>query len=172
VTPLLIYLLCVTDAAFAGFRDAAGRNGRIEKRAYHRHAALRGLAVGHAYVLTALAVMALLSLLSGHPAQTYANIEASFAATIWVFGSYATLVLLSFAPYLLGGIEARTLATVLVFGPMTLLRPLVIVLGGIVGVVLAPSLAGGITVALAVGLHLALHPVLELWRRRRPAERA
>ena len=38
---LLLWILCLTDAAFAGYRDAAGRDARIFKAELYRRAIRR-----------------------------------------------------------------------------------------------------------------------------------
>ena len=62
--PLLLWFLATVDAAFIGYREAAGRNALIDKRAYYRNAMLRGAALGQIAVLLAGSLISLVVILS------------------------------------------------------------------------------------------------------------
>jgi hypothetical protein len=56
---LVLWLLATLDAAFAGYRDAAGRNALINKRRYYRCAMLRGALMGQLAVGVAAFIIGL-----------------------------------------------------------------------------------------------------------------
>jgi hypothetical protein len=145
VIPSLLALLAVLDAAFAGFRAAAGRDARIFKRAYYRRAIGLGAGSGAALVavLAALTVGALLA--SGDPGALYADLLGIGARMLEVFLAYVILVLAALVLYATARLELRTLATVSVLGPFTLLRPWVVVAATAWGVA-----AGGSALAVAL----------------------
>jgi uncharacterized membrane protein YesL len=133
VTPVLLALLAVVDAAFAGFRAAAGRNARIFKRDYYRKSLLRGALAGLLLVVL-LGILTLLVLaLSADAAQQYAELLVVGERMLWVFVPYAVLVLTALVVYAVFDYDVRALATVAILGPFTLARPWVIALGCLVG---------------------------------------
>lgn len=133
MTPLLLASLAVVDAAFAGFRAAAGRNARIFKLAYYRRSVARGALAGLALV----AVLGLLTVWtlarSPDPAAQYAELVRVGDRMLWVLGSYAALVSLALVVYFVADWDLRSLSTVAILGPFTLLRVWMIALSAIVG---------------------------------------
>jgi len=133
VTPSLLALLAIVDAAFAGFRAGAGRNARIFKRAYYARSMLIGTLFGVMLVTVLGGVTLLLLAASADPAQQYAELVAVGSRMLWVFVPYAVLVLSALALYLFSDHDLRAFATVAILGPFTLLRPWVIAMGAAVG---------------------------------------
>jgi hypothetical protein len=127
VIPALLCVLAVVDATFAGFRAAAGRDARIFKRAYYRRALGIGAAAGLAEVGLLAALTGAATFASGDAAALYAELLAIGARMLHVILAYAVLVLGALALYATARLELRTLATVTVLGPLTLIRPLVVV---------------------------------------------
>ncbi len=131
--PALLAVLAIIDAAFAGFRAAAGRDARIFKRAYYQRAVLVGVGAGVALVL-ALAALTLAALvLARSPSALYAELLAIGARMLHVFLAYALLVVAALVLYATARRELRILATVSILGPFTLLRPLVVIVATIRG---------------------------------------
>lgn len=165
----LLLLLALVDAAFSGYRVAAGYDGRIFKRRYYWTAIARGLVYGLAWVAVSLGVALALALGAPDPASTRAAYAAAAEPMVATFGVYAGVVFVAFVPYLFGGVELRNLASVGLFGPITLARRAVILVGGALG---ALSAAGDprCLIALAVGTSGALlvDSALDRWRRARP----
>lgn len=147
MTPLLLALLAIVDAAFAGFRAAAGRNARIFKFVYYRQSLLRGALAGVGLV-AALAVLTALALVLVHdPAHQYAELVVVGRRMLGVLGAYAALVIAALVVYGVADWDLRSLATVAILGPFTLLRAWVIALAGAVGL---SAGAGGVTWALTL----------------------
>lgn len=131
---ILLGILVLFDAGLAGFRAAAGRDGRIAKGPYFR------AAIGRSFVgalgLLALNVGVVAALVLTGPAETWATMTQAAEYAVWIFGAFATVTLAAFAFWFSPIEEYRLLSTVIVLGPLTLLRPLVIV-GGLVAVCVA-----------------------------------
>jgi hypothetical protein len=166
VIPTLLSALAIVDAAFAGFRAAAGRNARIFKRRYYQTAMLGGAAAGAGLVLVlAAATMAVLAV-SRHPASEYAQLVRIGGRMLRVLGVYSALVMAALLVYGTARAELRTLATVAILGPFTLIRPAVVVaatISGLSGGATAPSAALTVVASAAV---LALGRGLDWWHGR------
>jgi hypothetical protein len=123
---VLLAVLALFDALLAGFRAAAGRDGRIDKRHYFRIAIGRS-AVG-AVVLIAIniGVVALLVVTATDVDATWAQLVRAGEICVWVFGAFATLTLAAMAFWFSPVPEYRLLSSIIVLGPLTLFRPLVI----------------------------------------------
>jgi hypothetical protein len=137
VTALILIVLALLDTAAAGFRDAAGRNGLLDKRGYYRRAARLGALLGLLPIAFIASVVLGLTWWSADPTLWPDFLRAGEAMT-WVYGPTATLVAVAMGIYLSPRFEVRSLATVIILGPFTLLRPVVITGGAVVGVLAAP----------------------------------
>jgi hypothetical protein len=169
--PLLLCLLAMTDAAFCGFRAAAGRDARIFKNDYFRRAIRRGLAQGFLTSALVAAGIAGMLLLSPAPLERLAELSSTARSMLWVLFPYATLVLAALGVWLAAEADARTLASVLLLGPFTLIRPWVIVAAAVVGALYAPNLAVALAAVGACGLQLTIEPLLD-WRYTRATQTA
>lgn len=160
----LMVLAAVVDLAFCGYRAAAGRNASIEKTGYYLRALLAGAGVGVAVSLVLAA--ATIAVLAVQP--IYPELVAIGARMLVVIGGYAVLVLAAIAVYAVAQHELRTLATVAILGPFTLIRPGVIAVAALVGVWPSWSAAAiALTVAACVAVLAA-----GAWLDRRYAGRA
>jgi hypothetical protein len=160
-----LWVLCVTDAAFAGFRDAAGRDARIFKADFYRAAIRRGLGAGLVVsLLVALGVGGVVAA-APDPAARFAELLVCATWLTVVLGSYATVVLLALGVWAAAEADRRTLASVLVLGPFTLVRPWVIIAAAVLAVRAAPSSWAAVAVVGACALQLAVEPWLgRRWR--------
>ncbi len=164
---VLLWLLATVDSAFIGYREAAGRNALIEKKAYYRHALIRGALFGQVAVLIAGAITAVALVSSGDAGVLFSKIEVVGARMLWVYVPYALIILITFCIRALPSVDIRSITSVLIFGPFTFIRPIVVLAGAVWGVVAAP---GAITIALTVlivSLMLGLEAVLSWFRSRR-----
>lgn len=157
MTAAWLYLLAVTDWGFAGFRHAAGRDGRIFKARYYGRAVLVALAIAQVPLGAVAAVV--VALVAWGPTD-FAGMNAAATPMVWVYGAYATIVLSAFVPYLSGNTELRTLATVSVFGPLTMLRPAAIVAGAAVTVWATPTWPVAIAAAAAALVNVSAERIL------------
>ena len=119
---IALYLLASLLTILVGFRDAAGRNTKINKRRYYVLSVLRALGFGQ-LVLCSLMLLAKILQLD----QELLGQIAERSLPIYV--AYAGVVLCTFVPYTIPSWEIKSVVTVLVFGPLTLLQPVVIIVG-------------------------------------------
>ena len=125
--PLALAALALVDACFAGFRAATGRNARIRKRAYHLLAARRGLVVGVAALALAAVPLVLGLVTAADPAARYGDLVHAGTRMLQVLLPYAGVVVLSLAAYWLLPMRESTFIILVGLGPLTLLRPAVVV---------------------------------------------
>lgn len=121
---LQLALLVLVDGALAGFRSGAGRNPRMYLTGYYRACIARGLLLSVAILLGFL----ILSLFC--PAAARPDLLAAGARLLLVLSKFAWIGLAALSIYLWNIHETTVLATVLLLGPMTLVRPWVITLAG------------------------------------------
>jgi hypothetical protein len=168
IVAILIGVLAVIDALLSAFRAAAGREGRIDKRGMFRAELVRGAGWGAAVVAANAAVVAVLVALGGAP--LWGELVAAGTRALWIFGGFATATLLALGCWFVPIYESRIVPSILVLGPLTLLRPIVIV-GGLAAAVatsrdprvwLVAILAGASMLALE--WHLGRRHVTR-WRR-------
>jgi hypothetical protein len=129
----LLASLVIVDCALAGFRAAAGRDGRLDKRTYYRAAIARGAAIGVLIVIVHGAVTAAVVESASDPHAAWGACVAASRMLVIVYGAYATCTLAALALFVAPIGQFRVLATVIALGPMTLMRRLVVV-GGLVAV--------------------------------------
>jgi hypothetical protein len=164
---VLLWLLATVDSAFIGYREAAGRNALIEKKAYFRHALIRGALFGQLAVLIVGVITAIALFSSSNAGALLSKMELVGARMLTVYVPYAVILLITFCIRALPSVDIRSITSVLIFGPFTFIRPLVVLVGAVWGVVAAP---GAITIAitvLIVILMLGLEHALSWLRSRR-----
>jgi hypothetical protein len=149
---LALAVLALTDCLLCGHRAATGTEGRLDKRAYYREAALRALGGGivvvgaHAILVTVLVVS------SSDPGTWSAFLDAG-TICVWVYGAFATAIFGAFAFYFAPIGDFRVLTNVIVFGPLTLARPYVIA-GGLAAAVVHVPDARVAMVAVSAGISM------------------
>ena len=168
---LLLATLALVDAGFSGFRDAAGRNPRIRKQGYFRRAVRRGLRCG---VVSCAAVVVLVMALVARapaPADAFVTLSQTAESLVWSFGVYATLVLLALGVWLAAEPDLRALASVIILGPFTLIRPWWIAMTCLWAAASAASVEAAIAALGAAVAQLAIEPWLERgWRSGMPSD--
>lgn len=127
---LSLYLLALLDGVLCGLRSSMGRFPLIGKRKYYVQAALRG-ALG-AQIASTIALAALIVILAWSSQRAVLRRDLVETATrmLWVFAPYAGLVLLSLALRLVPSTDVRSMTSVVMLGPLTAIRPLVMA-GGV-----------------------------------------
>jgi hypothetical protein len=165
---LLLTSLAVFDLTLAGFRSAAGRDGRIHKKQMLRGAMLRGAIGGLALVALHAAIVGVL--VATGDASTWPALVAAARDAVIVFGVFATSTALALAFWFAPLQELRLIPTLVVLGPLTLLRPLVIA-GGLAWAAVRSSEPRVWIVAAIAGIsmlgaeRLLGRPYRERWRR-------
>lgn len=170
VLPVLLALLAITDASFCGFRVATGRDARIFKADFYRYAIRRGM--GRGLFTTAMVGCAIAGACLFTPGL-FAQLLVCAQALLWVLLPYATLTLMGMGVWAAAEADARTLASVVVLGPFTLIRPWVIAAAAVLGAWKAPGLTAALVTVAACGVQLALEPWLNAGMQPRlPGRRA
>ena len=166
---MIIFLLCflaTIDSAFIGYREAAGRNALIEKSVYYRHALIRGALFGQAAVLLVAAVTAVALLISNDPLGVLFDLDLVGTRMLSIYAPYALILLITFGVRALPSVDIRSITSVLIFGPFTFIRPVVVLAGAIWGVLAAPRAIIILLASLIVCLMLGLESILS-WLRSR-----
>ena len=163
---LLLWLLATVDSAFIGYRDAAGRSALIDKRDYYRHALLRGALVGQIAVAIVGIVAGGMLATSTEPARLFATLEQVGTRMLIVYVPYALILTITFFIRAIPSVDIRSITSVLVFGPFTLIRPLVVLAGAIWGLLAAPTTSVLLLLLLIVSLMLGMGYALDRMRSR------
>lgn len=157
---LCLYGLGLLHSGFAGYREATGRNLLIEKRRYYQRAVLRGLVAGQVAATIIFGVLLVMYSSAADPVALLATLGRAGRSALCVYVPYTTIVLAAFIPYLLPSLESRTLTIVAVFGPLTLLLPVVILVGAAAAVISVPTAEVAILFAVSIAAISAVEPVL------------
>lgn len=152
-----LVLLGLLDAAFSGFRSAQGRSGLIDHAHADRVGMLRGVHLFPWLSLPALAVLAI-DLFLGQDLQAYGSSADLF---VLIIAPFAVIVLVALAAYGILRWELRYLASAIILGPCTFLRPYVVSAAAVVVIVRAGEVSVAIAATLAVIAVLAVEPILD-----------
>ena len=139
-TVLWLYVLAILDAAFSGICAASGRNALIEKRDYFLRSMWHGVLVGQLVALSAFVLIGVVILTSSDRPSTIEQMLAVGDRLVVIYTVYASVVLVTFAIRAIPSVDIRSITSTVGFGPLTLLRPFVIVIGAIYGLMIQPSL--------------------------------
>jgi hypothetical protein len=162
----LLWLLATVDSAFIGYREAAGRNALIRKSAYFQRALIRGALFGQLAVLIVGVITAVVLISSSDAGALFSKFELIGVRMLTVYVPYALVLLITFCIRAVPSVDIRSITSVLIFGPFTFIRPVIVLAGAVWGVVAAP---GAITITLTVlivSLMLGLEYALS-WLRSR-----
>jgi len=167
LTLLALYLLALLDGLLCGLRASMGRCAVIRKSEYYRRAALLGV-VG-AQIISTLALVALLTVAarSSHRADVREDLEEAARRMLWVFLPYAILVLSNLALRLAPSNDIRSATSVFMLGPLTAIRPLVMIVGVIYGIYSSRLVETRLLGMFVLVLMLSLEFTLNWWADRR-----
>jgi len=161
LTLLVLYLLALLDGLLCGLRTSMGRCPLIRKRRYYVRAALRGIAGAQIVSTMALAALLLAMGLSSNRGALRADLESAAGRMLWVFLPYAALVLANLALRLVPSTDIRSATSVLMLGPLTAIRPLVMIAGVVAGLsasrLLETRMLGGLILVLMLSLEFFLN---------------
>src|SRR5215470_4315947 len=134
MTLLALYLLATMDGAFCGFRTCMGRQPLIYKTRYYVKGVLRGILASQiASWLSLLALLAAMGL-SSDRTLLRSDLEAAAARMLLVFLPYAALVVSNVMLRLVPSTDLRSATSVVFLGPLTFLRPFVMIAGVLFGI--------------------------------------
>lgn len=163
---IALLILALLDGSFAGFRASVGRTGLINHRQSDYQAARRGATLVCILLAPAVAEVSVDALV--HPAHLEQYARAG-TAMLEVYGPYALLVLIALACYAALNWRLKYLASALMLGPFTLLRPFIAILGAALGVTVGHGGAVAAAAGLSVIAVLAVEPLAgRLWYGRNP----
>ncbi len=134
MTLLFLYLLAALDGAFCGCRTSMGRQPLIYKTRYYVNGVLRGILASQiASWLSLLALFAAMTV-SSDKTLLRSDLETAAARMLWIFLPYAALVVANVALRLVPSTDLRSATSVLFLGPLTFLRPFVMIAGILFGI--------------------------------------
>lgn len=154
---VVLVLLGLLDAAFSGFRSAQGRSGLVDHAHEDRVGMLRGLRLFPLLSSPAAAVLAI-DLFRGRGLQAYVSAADLF---LLVIAPFAAIVLLALAAYGILRWELRYLASAIILGPCTFLRPYVVTAAAVAVIARAGEVSVAIAATLAVIAVLVVEPILD-----------
>jgi hypothetical protein len=161
LTLLALYLLALLDGLLCGLRASMGRCAVIRKTGYYRRAALRGVAGAQIISTLALVALLLVAAMSSNRAAVRVDLEGAASRMLWVFVPYAVLVLSNLALRLVPSNDIRSATSVFMLGPLTAIRPLVMIAGVIYGIyssrLLETRVLGMFVLLLMLSLEFALN---------------
>lgn len=161
---IALFILALLDGSFAGFRASVGRTGLINHRQSDYQAARRG--AGLICILLAPAIADACADILLHPAHL-AQYTSAGKAMLEIYAPYALLVLIALACYAALNWRLKYLASALILGPFTLVRPAIAILGAALGMILSNGTAVAASVGLSVLAVLAVEPLAGwLWYAR------
>jgi hypothetical protein len=166
MTLLILYLLALLDGVLCGLRTAMGRNALIGKTWYYVRATVRGLIGAQIVATLALGVLIIVVLISPNRGELRTDLESAAGRMLRIFLPYAALVLGSLAMRGMPSTDIRSATSVFFLGPLTAMRPAVMVAGvgyGIWGSQLVETRVLGLII---LGLMLFLEYFLNLWMGR------
>src|ERR1044071_9685913 len=127
---------------------------------------IRGALFGQLAVLIVGVITALALVSSSDAAALFSKLELIGTRMLTVYIPYALIILITFCIRAVPSVDIKSITSVLIFGPFTFIRPLIVLAGAVWGVVAAP---GAITIAitvLIVSLMLGLEYILSSLRSR------
>ncbi len=128
----VLYLLAVIDGMFVGYRDAVGRNPKLDKRRYYVRAMLQGIGLAHLAIFGIAVAVAMTLWFAPDAASAVASLEEVAAILVVIFLVFTGATALGLSAYGLPSYDLRSYVTITVLASLTLLRPLVII-GGALG---------------------------------------
>jgi hypothetical protein len=134
MTLVALYLLATLDGALCGFRAFAGRSALIYKRKYYARAMLCGALAAQIASFLSLLVLLMTVAVSSHRAELRGDLESAAGRMLSVFLPYAAAVLINIALRALPSTDIRASTSVMVLGPLTGLRPFVMIAGVAYGI--------------------------------------
>ena len=134
MTLVVLYLLATLDGGLCGFRAFAGRSALIYKRRYYARAVVRGTVAAQVASFLSLFVLLLTVAVSNHRAELRTDLESAAGRMLWVFLPYAAAVVINLALRALPSTDIRASTSVMFLGPLTGLRPFVMVGGVLYGI--------------------------------------
>lgn len=166
MTLVILYLLALLDGVLCGLRTAMGRNALIRKTWYYVRATIRGLVGAQIVATLALGALILILLISPNRGELRLDLEGAAGRMLRIFLPYAALVLGSLAMRGVPSTDIRSATSVFFLGPLTAIRPAVMVAGVGFGIWRSQLVETRVLGLIILGLMLALEYFLDRWMAR------
>ena len=134
MTLLVLYFLASLDGLLCGCRTSMGRCPLIRTRSYYMRTLVRGLLAAQAASLLGLLSLFLVLRFSSHSIALRADLESSAGRMLLIFLPYAAIVLLSLSLRFVPSIDLRSATSVFALGPLTAVRPVIMIVGVLAGI--------------------------------------
>lgn len=161
MTLLVLSLLALLDGLLCGLRASMGRCPLIRKRRYYARSFFRGIVGSQIISTLALAALIVTTAFSTHRDLLRSDLEPAAGRMLRIFVPYAALVLFNLALRLLPSTDIRSATSVLMLGPLTAIRPLIMIAGVLYGIssahLLETRILGLFILALMLSLEFALN---------------
>ena len=126
---IIIYSLCFLNFILIGICDAAGRNPFIYKRKYYLKVIIHSIVVGHV-LLALVAIYSWTLWWNSHDADLlWESFLVVSTMPIKLFVTYVSIVLGTFLLYAIPNSEVRSFVTVASFGPLTMMKAWIVMIG-------------------------------------------
>ena len=156
-----LLLLALVDGACSGFRSSVGRTGLINHRSSDRQAARRGATLLAILLAPAVVLPCIVTMLN--PASTGPYLRAG-KIMLAVYAPYALAVIVALAAYATMDWRKRYLASAVILGPFTFIRPALVIIGAALADAATRDVAVTVTTVLSVIGVLSAEPVADrLW---------
>jgi hypothetical protein len=134
MTLFVLYLLAGLDGLLCGCRAEFGRCPLIHKMPFYFRAVFRGLIAAQFASFISLLTLLIVLRLSSHPALLRADLESAAGRMLWVFVPYALAVISTIALRLIPSVDIRSATSVVALGPLTAIRPFLMIAGVLYGI--------------------------------------
>ena len=134
MTLLVLFLLASLDGALCGCRTCMGRCPLINKHTFYVRGVLRGIVAAQIASWLSFFVLIAVYRFSPDGPLLRQDLEAAAGRMLYIFLPYAVLVLTNIALRLVPSIDLRSATSVFFLGPLTALRPFVMIPGVIYGI--------------------------------------
>jgi hypothetical protein len=161
-TLFALYVLATLDAVFSGICAASGRNAVIHKRAYFARSMVYGFAWGQVACIVSLLILFGAAVLARDRQHAIEEMVAVGQRMAGVYGAYAAVVLFTFAVRVIPSVDVRSITSVVGFGPLTLIRPVVVIAGLAWGLARLPGPTVVIAALLIAGMMIPFRSWLNL----------
>jgi hypothetical protein len=166
MTLLILYLFALLDGVLCGLRTAMGRNALIGKTWYYVRATIRGLIAAQIVATLALGALIIVALISPNLWELRVDLESAAGRMLRIFLPYAALVLGSLAMRGMPSTDIRSATSVFFLGPLTAIRPAVMVAGVGYGIWSSRLVETRVLGLIILGLMLFLEYFLNRWMAR------
>lgn len=157
----VLYVLALLDGLLCGARVCMGRSAMIKKHGYYLRAVFRGIIGAQIVSTIALAALLLVMGSSAHRMMLRWDLEHSSRRMVLLFIPYAALVVGNLLLRMIPSTDIRSATSVMMLGPLTAIRPLVMIVGVLYGIwssqLLETKLLGLFVLALMLGLEYVLN---------------